>query len=52
VVVEVPGDERDVEVARLADGLAVVHALDDGQETRVLLNLARERVQVPRARVP
>jgi hypothetical protein len=51
VMVEVAGDERDVEVARLADGLAVVHRFQHGQQARVALHDARERVEVPRAAV-
>jgi hypothetical protein len=37
VVVEVPGHERDVEVAGLADRLAVVEALQHREQARVLL---------------
>ncbi len=51
VVVEVAGDQRHVEVARLADRLAVVHRLQDGEQARVLLHVAGERVEVPRAAV-
>ena len=50
-MIEVPRDERNVDVARLANRLAVVHALEHGEQPRVLLNAARERVEVPRARV-
>jgi len=46
MVVEVPGDERDVDVARLADGLAVFHRLDDREETAVALDQAGERVEI------
>src|SRR2546427_2904272 len=52
VVVEVAGDERDVEVAGLADRLAVVHALEHGEESGVALHLAGERVQVAGPHVP
>ena len=51
VMVEVAGDERDVDVARLADRLAVVHRLEDGEQARVLLNLPRQRVEVAGADV-
>jgi len=51
VVVEVPRHQRDVEVARLADRLAVVERLQHGQQARVLLDLAGERVEVARAAV-
>src|SRR2546430_5528905 len=37
VVVEVPRHERDVDVSRLANRFAIVHALEHGEETRVLL---------------
>src|SRR5206468_9861198 len=45
VVVEMPRDERDVDVSRLANRLPVVHALENGEETRVLLDAARKRVE-------
>ena len=51
VVVEVARDQRDVDVARLADRLAVVERLEHGEQARVLLHLARERVEVARALV-
>src|SRR5581483_8411842 len=46
VVVEVAGDERDVDVAGLADGLAVVHGLEHGETAGPLLHLAREGVEI------
>ncbi len=52
VVVEVAGDERDVEVARLADGLAVVERLQHREQPAVLLDAARDGVQVARPHVP
>jgi hypothetical protein len=53
VVVEVARDERDVDVARLADRLAVVERLEHREQARVLLHLARDRVEVgARARAP
>ena len=51
VMVEVPRDERNVDVARLADALAVVHRLEHGEQPRVALHGARERVQMSRALV-
>ena len=48
MMIEVPGDERDVEIARLADRLAVVEALEHRQQARVLLHGARERVEMAR----
>ena len=52
VVVEVAGHQRDVDVARLADRLAVVERLEHGEEPAVLLDLARDGVEVARAPVP
>src|SRR5205807_9095483 len=51
MMIEVAGDERDVEIARLADRLAVVEALEHRQEPGVLLHRTGERVQVTRAGV-
>ena len=51
VVVEVAGDERDVDVAGLADGLAVVECFEDGELAGVLLHLAGERVEIAGALV-
>ena len=51
VVIEVASDERDVDVTRLTDRLAVVHAFQHGEQAGVFLHSARERVQMPRARV-
>ena len=51
VVVEVARDQRDVDVARLADRLAVVDRLQHGEQARVLLDLARQRVEIARADV-
>ena len=51
VVIEVAGDERDVDVAGLANRFAVVEALEDGEQPRVLLDGPRQRVEMPRARV-
>ena len=52
VVVEVARDEGDVDVARLADRLAVVDGFEHRQEARMLLHLARQRVEEGRALVP
>ena len=48
VMVEMPGDERHVDVARLADRLAVVEALQHGEEALALLDEPGERVEVLR----
>ena len=46
MVVEVPGDQRDVDVARLANRLAVVHGLQHGKEAVALLYVAGDRVEI------
>ena len=51
-MVEVPRDERHVEVTGLADGLAVVERLEHREQARVLLNVTRQRVEVPGSAVP
>ena len=48
-MVEVARHQRHVDVARLADRLAVVERLQHGEEARVLLHEARERVEHLRA---
>jgi hypothetical protein len=50
VVVEMPLCEGDVDVARLADRLAVVEGFQDGEEAGVLLQEPGQRVEVFRAR--
>ena len=49
VVEEVRGGQRDVDVARFADGLAVVERLDDGQLARALLDQSGDAKEVLRA---
>jgi len=51
VVIKVARDERDVEIAALADRLAVIHRFQDSETARMFLYEACERVQVTRARV-
>ncbi len=51
VVVEVACRERHVDVARLADRLAVVHRFEHREQARVFLDPARDRVQVAGPRV-
>ena len=50
-MIEVPGDERDVEIARLADRLAVIEALEHREEPRMPLHLTGERVEEAGAHV-
>ena len=45
------GDQRDVDVAALADGLAVVHGFKDGEAARVLLHQTGEGVEIAGALV-
>src|SRR6266516_4486733 len=52
VIVEVTRHERDIDVARLADRLAIVERLQDGEQARMLLYLARQGVEVACAHVP
>jgi hypothetical protein len=44
VVIEVPSDERNVDVARFANRFAVIERLENREETAVLLNLAGDGV--------
>ena len=52
VVEEVRGRERDVDVARLADRLAVVERLEHGELAGALLDRARDAEEVLRALAP
>ena len=49
VMIEVPRDERDVDVAGLADRLPVVHRFEHSEEPCVALHRAGEGVEKPRA---
>ena len=51
MVIEMARYQRHVDVARLADRLAVVEALDHRQQPLALLDVAGERVEMARARV-
>ena len=48
MMVEVAGDEGNVDVARLADRLAVVDRLQHREEALALLHVARQRVEMAR----
>jgi hypothetical protein len=48
VMVEMPGGERHVDVARLANRLAVVDRLDHGQQPAVALDHPGKRIEMPR----
>ena len=49
MMIEVPRDQGNVDVAALADGLAVVHRLEHREPARMLLHLPRQRIQISRA---
>ena len=51
VVIEVAGDQRNIDVAALADRLAVIHGLEHGQAAGMLLHGPRQRVQISSSRV-
>ena len=51
MVIEVPRAERNVDVARFADGLAIVHGLQHAEETLALLDDAGDGIEVTRALV-
>ncbi len=46
MVIEVTGDERNVDVTGFADRLAVIHAFQHGQKTLALLNMARDGIEI------
>ena len=46
MVIEMPGDQRHVDVAAFADGLAIVHRFQHGQKPRVFLHKPGQRIQV------
>ena len=48
VIIKMAGDERDVNIARLADRLAVVHCFEDGEQARMFLDLTGDGVQITR----
>ena len=48
VMIEMPGDERDIEITGLADRLAVVEALEHGEQPGMFLHRARQGVEVAR----
>ena len=47
-MVEMAGDQRNVDVAQLADRLAVVDRLQDGEKALPLLHMARQRINMLR----
>ena len=51
MVVEMAGHQRNVDIARFADGLAIVHRLQHGEEALALLDGAGDGVEILRARM-
>ena len=51
VIVKMPGDQRDINVAAFTDGLAVIHGLQHGEQPRMFLNQSRQRIEVSRPHV-
>ena len=49
MVVEVTGDERDIDISRLTDGLAVIQRFQHGQQTRVFLDVTCDGIHVASA---
>ncbi len=52
MMIEMPGGERNIDIARLADRFAIVERLDHGEETRMLLHHAGKRIKMPGATFP
>ena len=48
MMIEMAGDERNVDVAQLADRLAVVDRFQDREKALPLLHVARERIEMLR----
>jgi len=51
-MIEMSCNQRDVDVARLADGLAIVHSLEHGEQARMFLEQAREGVEITGSAMP
>src|SRR5579875_3133858 len=49
MIVEMAGDERDIDIAGLTNGLAVVQRFQHGEQARVLLDVAGNGVEVASA---
>ena len=49
MVVEMPSDQRNINVAAFANGLSVVHCFEHRETPRMLLHLARQGIEVPGA---
>ena len=51
VMIEVTGDQWNVDVARFTNRFSVVQALQDGKQSGMLLDLSRDRIKIPGALV-
>ena len=51
VMIEMPRDQRNVDVAALANRLAIVHRLQHREQPRMLLHQPRQRIQIARPRM-
>ncbi len=49
IIVKVTRQQRHINIARFTDRLAVVHAFEHRQQTRMFLNIARNRVEITSA---
>ena len=52
VIVEMPGDQRHVDIAAFPDRLAIVHGFQNGQQARVLLHQTGQRIEMLRPLMP
>ena len=52
VMIKMPRDQWDIDIAALANRFAVVHRLQHREPPRVFLHLPRQRIQITRARMP
>ncbi len=51
MIVEMPLSKRDVDIARLADWLAIVEGFENCKEATVFLQRSRQSIKVARARM-
>ncbi len=51
MVIEVANHQRDVDVATLANGFAVVHGLENREAAGMLLHRPRQRVEIASSRM-
>ena len=51
MIIEMPRDQRNINIAALTDGLAIIHRLENREQPRMFLYQPRNRVQVTRTRM-